>query len=77
MKEFIKTMDELPLVIKILLCIPALDVIWSIYKLIRSIDSDNVGYIILGVLVIFPGAFFIWIIDLITVITDGKVWWVC
>jgi len=77
MKSFIKAMDDLPLILKVILCIPMLDIIWSIYKLIKSIDNGNVFYIILGILVIFPGAAFIWIIDLITVIVGGKVWWIC
>jgi hypothetical protein len=77
MKSFIKAMDDLPLILKVILCIPMLDIIWSIYKLIKSVDNGNVFYIILGILVIFPGAAFIWIIDLITVIVSGKVWWIC
>jgi hypothetical protein len=77
MKSFIKAMDDLPLILKVILCIPMLDIIWSIYKLIKSVDNGNVFYIILGILVIFPGAAFIWIIDIITVIVSGKVWWIC
>ena len=76
MKDLIKAMDELPLILKVILCLPGIDIIWSIYKLCKSIDSNNIIYIILGILVIFPGATFIWIIDIITVILNGKVWWI-
>lgn len=75
MKDLIKAFDELPLVIKVILCIPSLDIAWSIYKICKSVDNKNTLGIILGILTIFPGAFFIWIIDLVTLLTNGKVWW--
>lgn len=75
MNDLIKTFDDLPLIVKVILCIPMLDIIWSIYKICRSVSKSNVLGIILGILTIFPGAFFIWIIDLVTVLLNGKVWW--
>lgn len=75
MKEFIKAFDELPLLIKAVLCIPMLDVVWSVYKIARSVDKSNIVGIILGILTIVPGAFFIWIIDLVTLLSIGRVWW--
>ncbi|MDE7263948.1 MAG: hypothetical protein K2N64_04745, partial [Anaeroplasmataceae bacterium] len=67
--------DELPLLIKAVLCIPMLDVVWSVYKIARSVEKNNILGIILGILTIFPGAFFIWIIDLVTLLLVGRVWW--
>ena len=52
-----------------------LDIVWSIYKICRSVDKSNIVGIVLGVLTIVPGAFFIWIIDLLTLLVNGKVWW--
>ncbi len=75
MKDLIRNFDELPQLIKIILCIPAFDIVWSIYKIIKSVDKQNVLGVILGILTIFPGAFFIWIIDIISVILYNKVWW--
>ena len=75
MKDLIKAIDELPLILKVIFCIPALDIIWSIYKICKSATNSNSLGIILGVLTIFPGAFFIWIIDLVTLLVNGKVWW--
>lgn len=77
MKDIIKAFDNLPWILKLILCIPALDIVWSVYKLIKSIDNGNIVYIILGILTIIPGAFFIWIVDIITVILNKKVWWFC
>ncbi len=75
MKGLIKTLDNLPLIVKLILCIPLLDIVWSVYKLCRSITKNNVLGIILAVLTIFPGAAFIWLIDLLTLLFTGKVWW--
>lgn len=75
MKNLIKAFDDLPLIVKVILCIPMLDIVWSIYKIARSADKSNLLGIILGILTIIPGAFFIWIIDLITVLLNNKVWW--
>lgn len=75
MKNLIKAFDDLPLIVKVILCIPMLDIVWSIYKICRSVDKSNVVGIVLGILTIFPGAFFIWIIDLVTLLIYGKVWW--
>ena len=41
MKSFISAMDGLPKVVKIILAIPFLDIIWVVYRLIRSLDSKN------------------------------------
>lgn len=75
MSNLIKTFDDLPLIVKVILCIPMLDIVWSVYKICRSVDKSNVLGIVLGILTIFPGAFFIWIIDLVTLLVNGKVWW--
>lgn len=75
MKNLIKTFDDLPLIVKVIFCIPMLDIIWSIYKLCKSLDKGNVLGIVLAILTIIPGAFFIWIIDLVTVLLNGNVWW--
>ncbi len=75
MRDLIKAFDELPLIVKVILCIPMLDIVWSIYKICRSANKSNVVGIVLGVLTIFPGVFFIWIIDLVTVLMNNRVWW--
>lgn len=75
MEKLIKTFDDLPWIVKLILCIPALDIVWSIYKLCRSISKNNVLGIVLAILTIIPGAFFIWIIDIICVILNKNVWW--
>lgn len=76
MKDFIKAMDDLPFIVKVILCIPALDIIWTVYRLIRSLDAKNTAGIVVSIIMFF-GFAFMWIIDLICVIVNKKVWWFC
>ena len=76
MKKLIKSFDRLPYIFKLILCIPALDVVWSVYKLCRSISKSNLIGIILGILTIVPGAAFMWLVDLISLLLFKKVLWV-
>lgn len=76
MKSFIKAMDKLPWIVKLILCLPALDIVWCVYRLCRSLAKGNVLGIVLAVLSIIPGAAFVWIVDLVCVILSGKIWWI-
>ena len=76
MKNFIKAMDNLPFIVKLILAIPALDIIWSIYRLCRSLKKGNLVGIILSVLLITVGLAFMWLIDIICVLLNNKVWWI-
>ncbi|MBR4292964.1 MAG: hypothetical protein IKT54_05070 [Clostridia bacterium] len=77
MKEAIKLFDDLPWIVKIILCIPVLDVVWNVYRLLRSIEAKNIVGIILSVLLLTAGIAFVWIIDIICVILNKQVWWFC
>lgn len=76
-KDIIKFVDDLPDVAKLILCIPVLNIVFSVYKLCRSIESQNVLWIVLGVLTIIPGASFMWLVDLICLLLNKKVFWFC
>ena len=75
MKDFIKTMDNLPLIVKLILALPALDIIWNVVRLLKSVDKNNVVGIVLALILIFVGAPFMWLIDLICILLKGKIWW--
>ena len=76
MKSFISAMDGLSKVVKIILAIPFLDIIWGIYRLVRSIDNQNTLGIILAVLLLIIGIPFLWLIDIICIVLNDKVWWI-
>ncbi|MBQ8444535.1 MAG: hypothetical protein IJX25_04195 [Clostridia bacterium] len=75
MKSFVNAMENLPLWAKVLLALPALDIIWVIYRLVKSIDKNNVLGIILAVVLIIVGIPFLWLIDIITLLISNYVLW--
>ena len=76
MKNFIESMEKLPVLVKILLALPMLDIIWVIYRIVRSADKQSTFGILLGVIAIIIGIPFLWLIDIITIIVRGNVWWI-
>lgn len=76
MNSVVKSFDSLPKIVKIIFALPFLDIIWAIYRLIRSISKSNVLAILLSIvmLVLCPAIF--WIVDLITIIISDKVLWI-
>ena len=68
MNELIKTVDDLPWIVKIILCIPFLDIFWAIYRLIKGIAQNSVFHIVVGIIWIIGGCTITWLWDLITTI---------
>ena len=60
--------DDLPWIVKIIFCIPMLDVIWGVYRIVKGVTEGNVLLIVLGILWIIPGGAICWVVDLITTI---------
>lgn len=75
MKSFISAMDKLPKIVKIILALPFLDVVWVVYRLIKSISKKNTLGIVLAILLLIFGIPFLWLIDIITIIISDKVLW--
>ena len=69
-------MDNLPLIVKIILALPALDIIWNVVRLLKSVAKNNVVGIVLALVLIFVGAPFMWLIDLLCILFKGKIWWI-
>lgn len=77
MKDLIKTIDNLPWIVKIILCLPGIAIFWAFYRIIRSVEAKNVLGIVLSVLLIVFGPAIVWVLDLICVILKKNVWWFC
>ncbi len=76
MKDAIKAIDNLPFIVKLILCIPLLDIVWTVYRLLRSLDAQNTAGIVVSIILFFCAPF-VWLIDLICIIVNKKVWWFC
>ena len=70
MKDLIKLVDDLPWIIKIILCIPALDIVWAIYRIIKGIVEKNGVKMIIGIIWLIGSISITWIFDLVTVILN-------
>lgn len=76
MRSLINAIDNLPLIVKLILCIPAIAIVWVIYRLCRSLEKQNWGGVILAAVLIFVGIPFMWLIDLICILLKGSIWWI-
>ena len=70
--SLIAAIDDLPLIVKLILCIPALDIVWGIYRVVKYLKPMNPIMLVLSILTIIPGAAIIWIVDIICVLLKGK-----
>ena len=72
MKEFIKAMDELPFIVKILLAI-FVDIIIGAYRIVRALDSNDTTALIVGIVTcIIP---VMGIIDLVLILMNKNYWY--
>ena len=71
MNDLLITVDEFPLLLKLIFCIPCINVFYGICRIVKGAVKNDVVWIVLAVLTVFPGAFFIWILDLFWVLTKG------
>ncbi len=76
MKKFVKVMDGLPLIVKFILAIPFLDIIWVIYRLVKSLSKDNMLGVVLAIVLIIVGIPFLWLVDMIFIVLKGQVLWI-
>lgn len=76
MKQFVKMMEELPLIIKLVLCIPAVAVVWWVYRIAKSLDKENTAGVVIGIVLLIVGIPFMWLVDLICIALKGNVFWI-
>lgn len=76
MSGLVKSFDNLPKIVKVILALPFLDVVWAVYRLCRSIAKKNTLGIVLGILMLFFCAALFWVVDIITILVADKVLWI-
>lgn len=75
MKAFCKWMDERSRLVKILFCLPIVDILWGVYRLGGAIANKNILHIVLAVVWIIFAGFIGWICDLVFIILTGRICW--
>ena len=68
----VAALDGLPWIVKLILCIPCLDIVWAVYRIVKGLSTNNMLTLIFGILWIFPGAVICWVVDLVCVIIYGQ-----
>jgi hypothetical protein len=76
MKNLIKAIDSSPTLLKIILALPALDIVWNVYRVARSLANDNLIGAVLGAVLIVVGIPFMWLVDILTLLFTGDVLWI-
>ena len=71
-KSLLKQIADLPLLLKIILCLPALSIFWGVYRLVKNFAKGNLVLTIICVLLIIPGAAIMWLVDLIFILMSGE-----
>ncbi len=69
---FVSAMDDLPWIVKLIFCLPVLNWIYGIYRIVKGLSQNNVLMWVIGILWIIPGSVICWLIDLICVIVYKK-----
>ena len=66
--------DEFPLIARVLIQIFAGAVVGGIYRIVRYFETKNIVTLVAGLLVTFTGVgnLIAWIIDLVTLATQGR-----
>ncbi|MCR4906609.1 MAG: hypothetical protein K6A33_11080 [Clostridiales bacterium] len=72
MKEFINSLEGLPLLVKLILALPTLDIVWGIYRILSALDAKNTVALVVSIILLFVP--FMWIIDIVMILLQGRVW---
>ncbi len=74
MKDIVIAFDNLPWIVKLILALPFIDgIAYGIYRIAKGIDQNRPGILVAGIIWLVFGWALLWIIDLFTVIVNGKV----
>ncbi len=69
---FVSAIDGLPWIVKIILCLPILNWVYGIYRIVKGLSTNDTLMWIIGILWIIPGSVICWLIDLICTIVYKK-----
>ncbi len=65
MKNLVKSFDDLPMIVKLILCLPVLNLAYAIYRIAKGADQKNTLILVAGIVWIFLGTTVLWLVDFI------------
>ena len=75
MRAFLDWMNERSRLVKILFCLPIVDILWGLYRLFNAIADKNWLRLVLAIIWIIWGGFIGWVLDLVCIIITGHIFW--
>ena len=75
MTHFIKWIDGRSKLVKILFCLPVIDIIWGVYRLLLAIKDKNWARLVLAIIWIVIAGYLGWLLDLVCIILTGHIFW--
>lgn len=67
MNAYVKFIDGLPFIVRLILAFPTLDgIVYGLYRIAK-------GHLIAGLIWIFVGTVITWILDIYSLLTEGKI----
>lgn len=74
MNDYIKLIDDLPLIVKMILALPGIDgIAYGLYRLFKGLEQKNTLLVIAGIVWLVGGIFFLWIIDLYQLVMHNRI----
>jgi len=70
MKDLLKAVDDLPFIVKVILCVPFLDIVWAIYRIIKGAVYKNTFLLVIGIVWVIGGCTITWVFDIVTAILN-------
>lgn len=73
-KPLTQSYDELPFILRVIIQIIGGVIVGGIYRIVRYFETKNIVTLVVGLLVTFTGVgnVIAWVIDLVTLILNGK-----
>lgn len=75
MNSFVKWLDSRSRLVKILFCLPFVDILWALYRIFGAIKNGNILHLVLAIIWIFFGSFIGWVLDLVCIILFDHIFW--
>lgn len=75
MTGYVKWMNSRSRLVKILFCLPIIDILWAIYRIGGAIKNHDIIHLVLAIIWVFFGPWIGWILDLVFVILFNRIFW--
>jgi len=70
--SLVAAIDGLPWIVKIILCLPGINIVYAIYRIIKGATQNDTTMLIVGIIWIFAGSTILWIVDLATTLFGAE-----